>query len=95
MIRSRCFPLVCSAALVLVPAWIVVAQAGAPAVQQKPDEEPAIFRTNANLVLLDVVVTDKGNAMQGLKASDFRIAEDGREQNITAFEEHRATDAVE
>ena len=30
MIRSRCFPLVCSAALVLVPAWIVVAQAGAP-----------------------------------------------------------------
>jgi VWFA-related protein len=95
MIRSRCFPLVCSTALVLVPTWIVLAQSGAPAVQQKPDEEPAIFRTTANLVLLDVVVTDKGNAVQRLKASDFRISEDGREQNITAFEEHRATDAVE
>jgi VWFA-related protein len=100
MIRSRCFPLVCSAVLVLIPAWMVLAQSGmpttqAPVQQQRPDEEPAIFRTNANLVLLDVVVTDKGNAVQGLKASDFRIAEDAREQNITTFEEHRATDAVE
>ncbi|MFY9744717.1 MAG: VWA domain-containing protein [Acidobacteriaceae bacterium] len=98
MIRSRCFPLVCSAVLALVPAWIVLAQSAAtltPAQQQKSDEGPAIFRTNANLVLLDVVVTDKGNAVHGLKASDFRIAEDGRQQNISTFEEHRATDAVE
>jgi len=78
----------------LVPAWLVLAQAGAPAGQQ-PDEQPTIFRANANMVLVDVVVTDKGNAVQGLKASDFRISEEGREQTIATFEEHRATDVVE
>jgi len=78
----------------LVPAWLVLAQAGAPSGQQ-PDEQPTIFRANANMVLVDVVVTDKGNAVQGLKASDFRISEEGREQTIATFEEHRATDVVE
>lgn len=100
MVRSRCFPLLCLAALALEPAWIVLAQAGKPgAVQQTPEEnpndQPAIFRANANLVLVDVVVTDKGTAVQGLKASDFRVAEDGKAQSITTFEEHRSTDAVE
>jgi VWFA-related protein len=100
MIRSRCFPIICCAALAVVPAWIVLAQSGTPFAMQAqtappPDEQPAIFRTNANLVLVDVVVTDKGNAVEGLKASDFRIVEDGLQQTITTFEEHRATDAVE
>jgi VWFA-related protein len=81
-------------ALILIPSWFVLAQAGAPVALQ-PDDQPAIFRANANLVLVDVVVTDKVNAVQGLKASDFRISEDGREQTITTFEEHRSTDAVE
>lgn len=95
MIRSRVFLVVCLTALVSLPVWIALAQAGAPGAPQNPNDQPAIFRTNANLVLVDVVVTDKGNAVQGLKASDFRISEDGRPQSITTFEEHRSTDAVE
>ncbi len=99
MIRSRFFPLAGCAALAVIPTWILLAQSGAPAAvqspAQSPNDQPAIFRTNANLVLVDVVVTDKGTAVQGLKASDFRVSEDGREQTIATFEEHRATDAVE
>jgi VWFA-related protein len=100
MIRSRFSPLLACAVLTLIPAWILVAQSGAPAATppaptQRADDQPAIFRTNANLVLVDVVAMDKGNAVQGLKASDFRISEDGHQQAITTFEEHRATDAVE
>jgi len=108
MIRSRifsfiCVPLLCLVTLALVPAWMVLAQAGPPAgpdagAGQRPEnstDQPAIFRTNANLVLVDVVVSDKGSAVQGLKESDFRVAEDGHPQAVTIFEEHRATDAVE
>ncbi len=94
MIRPRHLPLLLSPTLILLPSWILLAQAGVPAGQQ-PDDQPAIFRANANMVLVDVVVTDKGNAVQGLKESDFRIAEDGREQTIATFEEHRSTDVVE
>jgi len=54
-----------------------------------------LFRTNANLVLVDVVVRDKGKPVHDLKALDFRVLEDGHEQKITVFEEHRATDAIE
>ena len=54
-----------------------------------------LFRTNANLVLVDVVVHNKQQPVLGLKQSDFHISEDGREQKITVFEEHRATDALE
>lgn len=93
MIRSRSVLFVVCGTLGLVPAWIVMAQSGVPA--SHPDEAPAIFRTNANLVLLDVVVTDKGSAVHGMKASDFRVSEDGHQQNITTFEEHRATDALQ
>ena len=97
MIRSPRFPLAASAAILLAPVWIVLAQSGPSSSQspQNPNDQPAIFRTNANLVLVDVVVTDKGAAVEGLKASDFRISEDGREQNISVFEEHRATDSVQ
>jgi VWFA-related protein len=95
VIRSRFSPAFCCATLLSVPAWVVLAQSGTPAAPQSPNDQPAIFRTNANLVLVDVVVTDKDKPVQGLKASDFRISEDGRPQTIITFEEHRATDAVE
>jgi len=54
---------------------------------------PPVIRTNANLVLVDVVVTDKGKPVQGLKADQFHIFENGNPQRIVAFEEHRADDA--
>jgi VWFA-related protein len=100
MIRCRSFPAACCAALVSLSVWIALAQSGTsaamqPASAQNPNDQPAIFRTNANLVLVDVVVNDNGTAVHGLNASDFRISEDGRAQTITTFEEHRATDAIE
>ncbi|HZZ39153.1 MAG TPA: VWA domain-containing protein [Acidobacteriaceae bacterium] len=54
-----------------------------------------MFHTHANLVLLDVVVRDKGQPVEGLQASNFHVLEDGHAQKVTVFEEHKATDAVE
>jgi VWFA-related protein len=64
---------------------------------QEPAASPAVplFRTNANLVLVDVVVRNKKEPVQGLTLPDFHIQENGREQHVTVFEEHRATDALE
>ncbi len=108
MARLRFLALPGSLTLLLTAAWAAQGQAGAPAqmpaVQTTPQvEQPGVptgipvpvFRTNANLVLVDVVVRAKGAPVEGLKASDFDIREDGKTQKITVFEEHRATDAVE
>lgn len=51
------------------------------------------FRTNANLVLVDVVVREKQKPVLGLKNSDFEVWEDGKPQKVTVFEEHQASDA--
>ncbi len=50
-----------------------------------------VFKANARIVVLDVVVTGRdGKPVQGLHKEDFSIAEDGRPQQITSFEEHSA-----
>src|SRR5205085_41363 len=58
-----------------------------PAAQQPPapsDEE--VVRITANLVQLDVVVTDRdGRQVTDLQPSDFQILEDGHPQQITHF----------
>ena len=91
---SFCLP----GALLLAFAAVLTAQStpSASAGPQTQDTSGAVplFRTNANLVLVDVVVRDKGQPVHDLKASDFRVFEDGRQQKITVFEEHRATDAI-
>lgn len=53
--------------------------------------EIPVLRTNTNLVLVDVVATEHGNAVHGLEQQQFHIFEDGREQAITSFDEHRPT----
>jgi len=53
----------------------------------------AVLRANANLVLVDVVVTDHGNSVNGLDRIRFHILEDGREQPITSFDEHKPAPA--
>jgi len=50
---------------------------------------PAFLHTNANLVLVDVVVTERDNPVHGLDRSRFHVFEDGREQVITSFDEHQ------
>jgi VWFA-related protein len=50
-----------------------------------------LLRTDANLVLVDVVVTERGSAVHGLAKSRFHIYEDGKEQPIASFDEHTGT----
>ena len=47
-----------------------------------------VFSANANLVLVDVVVTDHGNPVHGLDRERFHVLEDGHEQPIASFDEH-------
>jgi VWFA-related protein len=76
--------------LFLIAAWNAAAQTSSA------HHEPAtemVLHAHANLVAVDVVVTEHGKPVTGLDKSRFHIFEDGREQSIAAFEEHRATAA--
>lgn len=54
---------------------------------------PAI-KVETRVVLVDVVVTNRqGETIPDLHQQDFRIAEDGKSQAISAFEEHKRTSA--
>jgi VWFA-related protein len=63
-------------------------QASPPA--QKPAGSDLVLKSTVNRVVLDVVVTDSNNRpVRGLTAKDFSVAEDGRPQEILAFDVHR------
>ena len=52
------------------------------------DSQVTAFRSRANEVALDVVVTDsKGRTVPGLSGSSFRVEEDGKPQPLTYFHE--------
>ena len=56
-----------------------------PAAQAVP-VEPGVIKAEANMVLVDVVVTDKKrNYLKDLTQKDFHVFEDGVEQPITSF----------
>src|ERR1700691_6167252 len=58
--------------------------------QNPPAETPApSLRTSSNLVLVDVVVTDRDKPVHGLDRSRFHILEDGSEQTVSSFDEHQ------
>src|ERR1700752_2465383 len=45
-----------------------------------------VIRTNSNLVMVPVSVTDQaGQAVQGLKEADFRLEEEGKQQQISGI----------
>jgi VWFA-related protein len=50
---------------------------------------PMVVQSNAYLVLVDVVVTNQGSAVRSLDASHFHVLQDGHEQTIASFEEHK------
>ncbi len=53
-----------------------------------------VLKVSARTVVVDVVVTGKdGKPVQGLHAGDFLVAEDGKPQAVTFFEEHSGTQA--
>lgn len=51
--------------------------------QTKADDD--VIRITTNLVQVDAVVTKKGKPVKDLKAEDFEIFEDGKQQIITSF----------
>lgn len=61
----------------------------APSTSSLPADSGITLRTTTNLVVVDVVVTDKnGKPVHGMKESDFAIQENGTHQKIRNFEEH-------
>jgi Ca-activated chloride channel family protein len=54
--------------------------------QDKSDEDDVI-KVDTNLVILNVAVTDaKGNSVTGLKRADFKVFDNGVEQDITSVD---------
>jgi VWFA-related protein len=50
----------------------------------EPDVITDVIRTTSNLVMVPVSVTDQaGNAVQGLQVADFRLEEEGKQQEIS------------
>ncbi|MEN6601014.1 MAG: VWA domain-containing protein [Bryobacteraceae bacterium] len=64
--------------------------------QQQPIPQGAFkFETTTQLVVVNVGVKDKGGKpVEGLKASDFTITEDGKPQKISVFEFQRLEEPV-
>ncbi len=67
--------------------------AAASAQSPAPAVSGTVLRTTSNLVLLDVTVTEKNKAVHGLDRSRFHVFENGKEQVIASFDEHRPADA--
>lgn len=54
--------------------------------QVEPDVISDVIKTTSNLVMVPVSVTDQqGQAVQGLKVPDFRLEEEGKQQEITGI----------
>jgi VWFA-related protein len=52
----------------------------------EPEVITDVIRTNSNLVMVPVSVTDQtGNAVQGLQIADFRLQEEGNQQEISSL----------
>src|SRR5262245_43938298 len=67
-----------------------------PAAGQQPapdqGQRPPIFRAGANLVRVDVIVTDhRGEPVTDLTRDEFEVSEDGVSQQIQSFELVRST----
>jgi VWFA-related protein len=76
-----------SMALLLVTAAAQQPSTPRPAAQPPAIASGATFTSSANLVIVDVKAKDKNGAViEGLKASDFTVLEDGKPQKISVFE---------
>ena len=73
----------------LVFGLVSPSKAAAPVGASQTD--PPVYKTHAREVVVDVVVTQRNDApVNGLRAKDFVVMEDGRPQSVDYFEEHSA-----
>jgi VWFA-related protein len=90
--------ILCAIVALMVPlplAWFAAAgQNTAAPIPTAPEKAPVAFQVNSNLVLVDVVLSEKGDAVRGLTQDKFHIYENSVLQKITVFEEHKADDRV-
>ena len=72
----------------VVTGFATLAAIGAPQTPQTPpQEQPPIFRGGANIVRVDVTVTNRhGEPATDLTRDDFVVTEDGAPQTIDSFE---------
>ena len=73
-------------------AILVIILAGQLAAQQSPAPARGTvkFEATSQLVVINVAVRDKsGNPVEGLKAGDFTVSEDGKTQQVKVFEFQR------
>ena len=80
---SRLLPVLC------VTLSALAASSSRASAQASGSQPGYSLQANSRVVLTDVTVTDKkGNPIHGLKASDFRIFDNNKPQEISSFEEH-------
>jgi len=64
-----------------------------PPTMAPPATTDSVIKTSSTLVLVDVVVTEKGKAVHGVEPHRFHVLEDGHDQALTSVEEHLAAPA--
>lgn len=84
MLTGLKLPIRLTVFLIGVGAWSF--QSAPPQTPDPPPQRPPIFRTEANLITVDVHVLEKGKPVSGLTAADFEILEDGVPQTIDKFD---------
>src|SRR6187401_2106497 len=65
-----------------VLALVLLSGAIANTAQQPPQQRPPVFRGEAVLVTVDVYPQKDGLIVEGLKAGDFQVMEDGKPQTV-------------
>ena len=61
-------------------------QGGQQSSETSPPTAPGVIRTEANLVIVDVIAVDKKDKyVRDLEMNEFHVFEDDKEQPITAF----------
>jgi VWFA-related protein len=57
--------------------------------------DKAVFKSNARIVVVDVVVTARNHQpIRGLQKQDFVLSEDGKPQTVTYFDEHSGAEPL-
>ena len=74
------------AAVCAAGGWLLAQQAQQAQPQPPPPQRPPVFRGGANFVLVDAYPVADGKFVEGLKATDFEVRENGRPQTVEEFE---------